>query len=95
MCVVSMDHSGIEQWETIYEPSCEAYKHLGQTSNYYWIDPDGSGPLGPLKVYCNMTVVFPFQEITQNNENIEVTLPGTAPTVPSIFPIHSPITYIQ
>lgn len=39
----------------IYEPSCEAYKHLGQTSNYYWIDPDGSGPLGPLKVYCNMT----------------------------------------
>ncbi|KAM7325707.1 hypothetical protein ACRRTK_015960 [Alexandromys fortis] len=41
--------------QAIYEPSCEAYKHLGQTSNYYWIDPDGSGPLGPLKVYCNMT----------------------------------------
>lgn len=49
----------------IYEPSCEAYKHLGQTSNYYWIDPDGSGPLGPLKVYCNMTgnyVIFMFYE---------------------------------
>lgn len=39
----------------IYELSCEAYKHLGKTSNYYWIDPDGSGALGPLKVYCNMT----------------------------------------
>lgn len=39
----------------IYELSCEAYKHLGKTSNYYWIDPDGSGTLGPLKVYCNMT----------------------------------------
>lgn len=49
----------------IYEPSCEAYKHLGQTSNYYWIDPDGSGPLGPLKVYCNMTgnyAIFIFHE---------------------------------
>lgn len=49
----------------IYEPSCEAYKHLGQTSNYYWIDPDGSGPLGPLKVYCNMTgnyAMFMFHE---------------------------------
>lgn len=39
----------------IHELSCEAYKHLGKTSNYYWIDPDGSGALGPLKVYCNMT----------------------------------------
>ncbi|XP_017902317.1 PREDICTED: contactin-associated protein-like 2 [Capra hircus] len=48
-------YSGATCHNSIYEPSCEAYKHLGQTSNYYWIDPDGSGPLGPLKVYCNMT----------------------------------------
>lgn len=39
----------------IYEQSCEAYKHLGRTSDAYWIDPDGSGPLGPFKVQCNMT----------------------------------------
>lgn len=39
----------------IYEPSCEAYKHLGRSSDAYWIDPDGSGPLGPFKVNCNMT----------------------------------------
>ena len=41
----------------IYEPSCEAYKHLGRSSDTYWIDPDGSGPLGPFKVNCNMTGV--------------------------------------
>lgn len=41
----------------IYEPSCEAYKHLGRSSDTYWIDPDGSGPLGPFKVSCNMTGV--------------------------------------
>ncbi|KAG2458091.1 CNTP2 protein, partial [Polypterus senegalus] len=41
--------------QAIYEQSCEAYKHLGKTSDSYWIDPDGSGPLGHFKVYCNMT----------------------------------------
>ncbi|KAJ8406915.1 hypothetical protein AAFF_G00291910 [Aldrovandia affinis] len=39
----------------VHEPSCEAYKHLGRTSDTYWIDPDGSGSLGPFKVNCNMT----------------------------------------
>uniref|UniRef100_A0A8C3VG75 Contactin associated protein 2 n=1 Tax=Catharus ustulatus TaxID=91951 RepID=A0A8C3VG75_CATUS len=49
------NYSGATCHNSIYELSCEAYKHLGKTSNYYWIDPDGSGTLGPLKVYCNMT----------------------------------------
>ncbi|KAI1239889.1 hypothetical protein IHE44_0011326 [Lamprotornis superbus] len=31
----------------IYEQSCEAYKHRGNTSGFYNIDSDGSGPLGP------------------------------------------------
>lgn len=39
----------------IYESSCEAYKLIGSSSGYYSIDPDGSGPLGPAQVYCNMT----------------------------------------
>ncbi|MGH0137107.1 UNVERIFIED_CONTAM: hypothetical protein FKN15_062860 [Acipenser sinensis] len=39
----------------IYEPSCEAYSHTGSTSGYFSIDSDGSGPLGPTLVYCNMT----------------------------------------
>uniref|UniRef100_A0A674GBX8 Contactin associated protein family member 4 n=1 Tax=Taeniopygia guttata TaxID=59729 RepID=A0A674GBX8_TAEGU len=39
----------------IYEQSCEAYKHRGNTSGFYNIDSDGSGPLGPFLVYCNMT----------------------------------------
>ncbi|XP_037671736.1 contactin-associated protein-like 4 isoform X2 [Choloepus didactylus] len=39
----------------IYEQSCEAYKHRGNASGFYYIDSDGSGPLGPFLVYCNMT----------------------------------------
>lgn len=39
----------------IYEQSCEAYKHKGKTSGHYYIDVDGSGPIKPLLIYCNMT----------------------------------------
>ncbi|KAM6971592.1 contactin-associated protein-like 2 [Tautogolabrus adspersus] len=48
-------YTGATCHTSIYEPSCEAYKHLGRSSDTYWIDPDGSGPLGPFKVSCNMT----------------------------------------
>nr|DBA19595.1 TPA: hypothetical protein GDO54_015400 [Pyxicephalus adspersus] len=40
---------------SLYEQSCEAYKHKGYPSDYYYIDSDGSGPLGPVRVYCNLT----------------------------------------
>ncbi|XP_062966468.1 contactin-associated protein-like 4 isoform X5 [Cynocephalus volans] len=40
---------------SIYEQSCEAYKYRGNTSGFYYIDSDGSGPLGPFLQYCNMT----------------------------------------
>lgn len=39
----------------IYEQSCEAYKHRGNISGHYYIDVDGSGPINPQLVYCNMT----------------------------------------
>uniref|UniRef100_A0AAQ4NVV2 Contactin associated protein-like 5a n=1 Tax=Gasterosteus aculeatus aculeatus TaxID=481459 RepID=A0AAQ4NVV2_GASAC len=42
-------------FQAIYESSCEAYRLIGSSSGFYSIDPDGSGPLGPTQVYCNMT----------------------------------------
>ncbi|XP_030884385.1 contactin-associated protein-like 4 [Leptonychotes weddellii] len=41
--------------KAIYEQSCESYKHRGNTSGFYYIDSDGSGPLEPFLLYCNMT----------------------------------------
>uniref|UniRef100_A0A3Q2YA91 Contactin-associated protein-like 4 n=1 Tax=Hippocampus comes TaxID=109280 RepID=A0A3Q2YA91_HIPCM len=38
-----------------YEQSCEAYKHKGRTSGHYYVDVDGSGPIKPQLVYCNMS----------------------------------------
>lgn len=52
----------------IYEQSCEAYKHKGNMSGHYYIDVDGSGPIKPQLIYCNMTgmvhkrILFPFKE---------------------------------
>ncbi|XP_040612099.1 contactin-associated protein-like 3 isoform X2 [Mesocricetus auratus] len=40
---------------SIYEQSCEAHRHRGSPSGIYYIDADGSGPLAPFHVYCNMT----------------------------------------
>ncbi|XP_075068619.1 contactin-associated protein-like 2 isoform X2 [Mixophyes fleayi] len=48
-------YTGATCHTSMYELSCEVYRHLGNTSGWYWIDPDGSGPQGPMKVYCNMT----------------------------------------
>uniref|UniRef100_A0AAR2LU95 Contactin associated protein 2 n=1 Tax=Pygocentrus nattereri TaxID=42514 RepID=A0AAR2LU95_PYGNA len=48
-------YTGATCHTSVYEQSCEAYKHLGRSSDLYWIDPDGSGSLGPFKVICNMT----------------------------------------
>ncbi|KPP71994.1 hypothetical protein Z043_109047 [Scleropages formosus] len=57
---------GLENREAIYEQSCEAYKHLGKTSDTYWIDPDGSGPLGPFRVNCNMTEDMVWTTVMNN-----------------------------
>uniref|UniRef100_A0A672GYR0 Contactin associated protein-like 5a n=1 Tax=Salarias fasciatus TaxID=181472 RepID=A0A672GYR0_SALFA len=51
-------YSGATCHASIYETSCEAYKLIGSSSGFYSIDPDGSGPLGPAPVYCNMTGEF-------------------------------------
>ncbi|KAM5263189.1 contactin-associated protein-like 4 isoform 2-T2 [Ctenodactylus gundi] len=48
-------YTGATCHSSIYEQSCEAYKHRGNASGFYYIDSDGSGPLGPFLLYCNMT----------------------------------------
>uniref|UniRef100_A0A8C0MHT6 Contactin-associated protein-like 3 n=1 Tax=Canis lupus familiaris TaxID=9615 RepID=A0A8C0MHT6_CANLF len=48
-------YTGATCHSSLYEQSCEAHKHRGNSSGLYYIDSDGSGPLGPALVYCNMT----------------------------------------
>ncbi|KAM6160919.1 contactin-associated protein-like 3 [Erethizon dorsatum] len=48
-------YTGATCHSSVYEQSCEAHKYRGRPSGPYYIDADGSGPLGPCLVYCNMT----------------------------------------
>ncbi|XP_076159220.1 contactin-associated protein-like 5 [Alosa pseudoharengus] len=48
-------YKGATCHSSIYEQSCEAYKHKGNTSGFYHLDVDGSGSINPQRVYCNMT----------------------------------------
>ncbi|KAF7655233.1 hypothetical protein LDENG_00059110, partial [Lucifuga dentata] len=52
---------------SIHEQSCEAYKHKGNTSGHYYIDVDGSGPIKPQLIYCNMTEDRTWMVIQHNN----------------------------
>ncbi|KYO18229.1 contactin-associated protein-like 2 isoform B [Alligator mississippiensis] len=55
---------------SIYEQSCEGYRHKGKTSGFFHIDSDGSGPLGPLWVYCNITEDKIWTAVQHNNTEL-------------------------
>ncbi|XP_029690967.1 contactin-associated protein-like 4 [Takifugu rubripes] len=60
-------YSGATCHSSIYEQSCEAYKHRGRNSGYYFIDMDGSGPIRPQLLYCNMTEDKTWTVVEHNN----------------------------
>ncbi|XP_059215392.1 contactin-associated protein-like 4 [Centropristis striata] len=66
----STGYSGATCHSSIYEQSCEAYKHKGNTSGYYYIDVDGSGPIRPQLIYCNMTEDKTWMVIQHNNTDV-------------------------
>uniref|UniRef100_A0A8C2XN65 Contactin-associated protein-like 4 n=1 Tax=Cyclopterus lumpus TaxID=8103 RepID=A0A8C2XN65_CYCLU len=63
-------YSGATCHSSIYEQSCEAYKHAGNTSGYYYIDVDGSGPIRPQRMFCNMTEDNTWMVIQHNNTEL-------------------------
>ncbi|XP_037314546.2 contactin-associated protein-like 4 isoform X2 [Pungitius pungitius] len=63
---------------SVYEPSCEAYKHNGNTSGHFYIDVDGSGPIRPQLVYCNITEENTWMEIQHNNTELTRVRPSPA-----------------
>ncbi|KAM4730174.1 contactin-associated protein-like 4 [Anableps anableps] len=63
-------YSGATCHSSIHEQSCEAYKHRGNTSGYYYIDVDGSGPIKPLLIFCNMTEDKTWTVIQHNNTEL-------------------------
>ncbi|KAM3608350.1 uncharacterized protein V6R79_023575 [Siganus canaliculatus] len=77
-------YSGATCHNSIYESSCEAYKLIGSSSGFYSIDPDGSGPLGPAQVYCNMTEERVWTVLTHNS-TAPVMVQGSSVNSPHIM----------
>ncbi|XP_023192368.1 contactin-associated protein-like 5 isoform X1 [Xiphophorus maculatus] len=77
-------YSGATCHNSIHESSCEAYKLSGSSSGFYFIDPDGSGPLGPTQVYCNMTEKKVWTVLSHNN-SAPVKVQNSSPQKPHIM----------
>uniref|UniRef100_H0VVI0 Contactin-associated protein-like 3 n=1 Tax=Cavia porcellus TaxID=10141 RepID=H0VVI0_CAVPO len=63
-------YTGATCHSSVYEQSCEAHKYSGSPSGPYYIDADGSGPLGPCLVYCNMTGTLTSIRLTYHLGNL-------------------------
>ncbi|KAM9789303.1 contactin-associated protein-like 4 [Neosynchiropus ocellatus] len=63
-------YSGATCHSSVHQQSCEAYKHQGNTSGHFYIDVDGSGPIRPQLVYCNMTEETTWMVIRHNNTEL-------------------------
>uniref|UniRef100_A0A8C1KM99 Contactin associated protein-like 5a n=1 Tax=Cyprinus carpio TaxID=7962 RepID=A0A8C1KM99_CYPCA len=62
-------YSGATCHNSLYEASCEHYRLAGSTSGYFPIDLDGSGPLDPIQVYCNITGNKVWTVVRHNSSN--------------------------
>ncbi|XP_032209818.1 contactin-associated protein-like 5 isoform X2 [Mustela erminea] len=63
-------YTGATCHNSLYEQSCEVYRHQGNTAGFFYIDSDGSGPLGPLQVYCNITEDKIWTSVRHNNTEL-------------------------
>ncbi|XP_077381293.1 contactin-associated protein-like 4 isoform X1 [Festucalex cinctus] len=70
-------YGGATCHSSVYEQSCEAYKHNGNTSGYFYIDVDGSGPIKPQLVYCNITEDNIWMEIGHNYTELTPVRPSS------------------
>ncbi|KAG5852888.1 hypothetical protein ANANG_G00067300 [Anguilla anguilla] len=77
-------YTGATCHNSIYEPSCEAYRQTGSTSGLFSIDPDGSGPLGSTLVYCNMTEDKVWTVVSHNSTE-SVTVQGSTLQKPYVM----------
>ncbi|XP_031235925.1 contactin-associated protein-like 5 isoform X3 [Mastomys coucha] len=74
-------YTGATCHDSVYEQSCEVYRHRGHTAGFFYVDSDGSGPLGPLQVYCNITEDKIWMTVQHNNTEL-TRVQGSSPENP-------------
>ncbi|KAK1802439.1 hypothetical protein P4O66_022100, partial [Electrophorus voltai] len=87
-------YTGATCHNSIFAPSCEAHRLMGSASGFFSIDPDGSGPLLPAVVYCNMTEEKVWMVVDHNIMGL-VTVMGSSPQKPHVMKLNYSATLSQ
>uniref|UniRef100_A0A4W4EFX4 Contactin associated protein family member 5b n=1 Tax=Electrophorus electricus TaxID=8005 RepID=A0A4W4EFX4_ELEEL len=87
-------YTGATCHNSIFAPSCEAHRLMGSASGFFSIDPDGSGPLSPAVVYCNMTEEKVWMVVDHNIMG-QVTVMGSSPQKPHVMKLNYSATLSQ
>ncbi|XP_052057008.1 contactin-associated protein like 5-3 isoform X3 [Apodemus sylvaticus] len=80
-------YTGATCHNSIYEQSCEAYRHQGNMAGFFYVDPDGSGPLGPLQVFCNIAEDKVWMTV-QHNSTEMTRVQGSNPEKPYVMTLN-------
>uniref|UniRef100_A0AAR2KTR4 Contactin associated protein family member 5b n=1 Tax=Pygocentrus nattereri TaxID=42514 RepID=A0AAR2KTR4_PYGNA len=87
-------YTGATCHNSIFEPSCEAHRLTGSASGFFSIDPDGSGPLKPTVVYCNMTEEKVWM-VVGHNGSAPVSVKGSSLQKPHVMKLNYSATLQQ
>ncbi|KAG9261095.1 contactin-associated protein-like 5 [Astyanax mexicanus] len=87
-------YTGATCHNSIFEASCEAHRLTGSASGFFSIDPDGSGPLRPTVVYCNMTEDKVWM-VVGHNSSVAVSVKGSSLQKPHVMKLNYSATLQQ
>ncbi|XP_040293573.1 contactin-associated protein 1 [Bufo bufo] len=81
-CICDMTgYKGETCHKSLFKENCDAYRISGKYSGNFTVDPDGSGPLKPFTVYCDISEERAWS-IVQNDRYYRTKVVGSNPDQP-------------
>ncbi|KAM4691876.1 contactin-associated protein 1 [Rhinophrynus dorsalis] len=87
-CICDMTgYKGETCHKSLFKENCDAYRVSGKFSGNYTVDPDGSGPMKPFSVYCDISEERAWTTVNHDRVyNSKVT--GSNPDQPYLGELH-------
>ncbi|XP_053555352.1 contactin-associated protein 1 [Bombina bombina] len=87
-CICDMTgYKGETCHKSLFKENCDAYRVSGKYSGNYTLDPDGSGPLKPFNVYCDISEERAWT-IVQHDRYYSTKVLGSSPNEPFLGELH-------
>ncbi|XP_053309785.1 contactin-associated protein 1 [Spea bombifrons] len=87
-CICDMTgYKGETCHKSLYRENCDAYRVSGKYSGNYTVDPDGSGPLKPFTVYCDISAERAWT-IVHHDRYYATKVLGSSPDQPYMGEVH-------